>query len=67
MSDVMYQVWFEPTEKGVKAFNWAPVAQGNPLLNREDAQFECYLCRRDEAAPDFGEYGRYVVREVKAP
>jgi hypothetical protein len=60
----LWQVWFEPTEKGVKAFGWKPAPIGNPIDNQEDASFECYLARLEEPAPDFGEYGSYVVRPV---
>ena len=60
----LWQVWFEPTEKGAKAFDWKAEAVGAPIDNREDADFECYLNRLEEPAPDFGDYGRYVVREV---
>jgi len=60
----MWQVWFEPTEKGAKAFDWKAAPLGCPLENRDDAAFECYQRRLEEPAPDFGEYGRYVVREV---
>jgi len=57
-----WQVWFEPTEKGAKAFDWKPKAIGNPSENHEDASFECYLLNLEEPSPDFTEYGRYIVK-----
>ena len=58
-----YEVWFEPTEKGAKAFGWKEGKSYNATFSLEEAQLEAHMLRCQEAH-DFGEYGRYVVREV---
>lgn len=58
-----YEVWFEPTEKGAKAFGWKEGKSYNATFLLEEAQLEAHMLRHQEAH-DFGEYGRYVVRAV---
>lgn len=60
----MWQVWFEPTQKGKEAFNWEARPLGEPINNPDDASFECYLAKLEEPSPDFTEFGRYVVRPI---
>jgi hypothetical protein len=60
-----YQVWFEPTEKGKKAFGWTESRLGDDkLLTAEEASFEAYIANLEEPAPDAREYGSYKVRKV---
>ena len=65
LGDKKYQVWFEPTEKGKKAFGWKAKRLGGPdLMTAEDASFEAYCANLEEPSPDAREYGSYKVRQV---
>ena len=60
----MYQVWFEPTEKGASDFGWIPEPVHGAIEDRENASILCWEMSVDESAPDWREYFRYVVRTV---
>jgi len=60
-----YEVWFEPTEKGIRVFNWQAHLCGPTGLTLESANAMSYEYQCEERGSDAAEYGNYVVREVK--
>lgn len=60
MTNKLYSVYFNPTQKGKDAFGWVRHKLGGGMTKDAAGEF-AYLERRDEQAPDFHEYGSIDV------
>ena len=62
-TEATYEVWFEPTPEGCRAFGWQEHRISGPYRDKDDADFARYEADSQEAF-DFSTYARYSVRET---